>query len=184
MKSYLLLFCLLWLAACTSMPPAIKDFPAIDIPYQLVSQDIDAYKDTPLRWGGTVIDVENETDSSLVQVLFYPLDRNGYPQISQTSDGRFAVETSEFVDPAIFTEDAEITVTGTLKGEIERMVGNKIIRIPLVSAATIYLWPKDYRGRRYAGDQRYRYPPSYPYFGYYGHPFFYRGFYGPYGYWW
>lgn len=183
MKTCFLLLNLLFLGACTSMPQVIRDFPATDIPYQQISQDADAYKDVPVRWGGTVIDVENEADSSLVQVLFYPLDRSGYPQINKPGEGRFAIETDEFLDPAIFIEDTEITITGIIKGNIERTVGNKTIRVPLVSAAAVYLWPKDFRRSRYYGNERFFYPP-YPYFGYYGHPFFYRGFFSPYGYWW
>jgi outer membrane lipoprotein len=185
LKYYLSAFCILFLGACTNMPPAIRDYPATDIPYLLISQDINNYQGVPVRWGGTIIDVENEIDYSLAQILFYPLDRIGYPQINLASEGRFAVETSKFLDPAIFTADAEITITGTLKGEIERTVGNKTILIPLISADSIYLWPRGYyRGRRhYYGDRRHYMYPAYPYFGYYGYPpLFYRG--QPYWSWW
>lgn len=184
MKFFLPAFCLLFLGACTSMPPVLREYPATDIPYLLVSQNINNYQGVAVRWGGTIIDVENEIDSSLAQILFYPLDRNGYPQINLASEGRFAVETSEFLDPAIFTTDAEVTITGTLKGEVERTVGNKTILIPLISAEAIYLWPMDYRERHnYYGSRRHHMYPAYPYFGYYGYPpLFYRG--RPYWSWW
>ncbi len=183
MKPCLLLCSLFFLGACTGMPQVIRDFPAADIPYQLISENADPYTNAPVRWGGTVINVENEKDSSLIQVLFYPLDRSGYPQISKPGEGRFAIETNEFLDPAIFVKDAEITVTGTIQGKIERTVGNKAIYIPLISAEAIYLWPRSYRENHLYGNTRYRYAP-YPYFGHYGYPFFFRGFYSPYGYWW
>jgi len=127
------------------MPPDIKNFSATDIPYQLIAQNTDAYKDTPIRWGGTVIEIENETDSSLMQVLFYPLNRHGYPQTNQPGEGRFAVRTSEFLDPAIFIKGTEVTVTGSVKENIERTVGNKTIQIPLITAQAIHLWPLSYR---------------------------------------
>ncbi|MCO6427326.1 Slp family lipoprotein [Nitrosomonas communis] len=184
MKTYLSIISLLvLLGGCTSLPPAIKDFPVTNVPYHTLSQNIEAYKDTPLRWGGVIIDVENEKDFTLVQVLFYPLDYKGYPQLNKESEGRFVIESSEFLDPAVYAKDSEITVAGTLKGDIERTIGNKIIRVPLISATAIYLWPKDYR-YYYYGPGRYSYPP-YPYSGYYyGYPFFFRGYYGPYRYWW
>lgn len=172
--SFALLFLL---GACSSMPPVIRDFPAVDIPYQLVSQNTDSYQGTPVRWGGTVIEVENEADSSLVQVLYYPLDRHGYPRTSQTGEGRFAVKTNEFLDPAILTKDSEITVVGTLAEGIERTVGNKLIRIPLVVSESIYLWPKNYNANRTYRYGPYPYGYYYPYFGY--GPFFLRGYYGP-----
>jgi outer membrane lipoprotein len=174
MKFHLPVFCLLFLGACTSMPPVIKDFSAVDIPYQLISQDINSYQDAPIRWGGKIINVENETDISLVQVLFYPLDRNGYPQTNEVSEGRFAIETSDFLDPAIFTVETIITVVGTVKGEIDRIVGKKNIRIPLVSAEAMHLWREDYRGDRYYGEAMHRYVPE-PYFG---------GYCGSYWCWW
>jgi outer membrane lipoprotein len=178
---YFLLCSLLLLGACTGMPPDLRDFSATTVPYQLINQNINAYKDTPIRWGGTVITIENEADSSLMQVLFYPLNRHGYPQTNQAGKGRFAVQTSEFLDPAIFAKGTEVTVTGTIKEGIEHTVGNKIIHIPLVIAQTIHLWPISYREDNLYWNSRYRYGP-YP--SYYGYPFFYRWHYDPYYYWW
>lgn len=176
-----LLYSVLLLSACTSMPPDIRNFSATDIPYQLIAQNTDAYKDTPIRWGGTVIEIENEADSSLMQVLFYPLNRHGYPQTDQPGEGRFAVRTSEFLDPAIFIKGTEVTVTGSVKENIERTVGNKTIHIPLITAKAIHLWPLSYREDNLYWNSRYRYGP-YP--GYYGYPFFYNGYYTPYRFWW
>ncbi|HRQ05781.1 MAG TPA: Slp family lipoprotein [Nitrosomonas halophila] len=174
MKFHSLLLCLILLSACISPSPNIRDIPAEPAPYTLISQATETYIDTQLRWGGTVIDVENEIDSSLMQVLFYPLDANGYPQTNEPSQGRFAIKTSKFLDPAIFVKDAEITVAGSVKGEIERLVGHKPVRMPLIEAEAVCLWPKEYRGRRYYDEAIFRYVPD-PYFG---------GYCGPYGYWW
>ncbi|AKH38013.1 MULTISPECIES: Slp family lipoprotein [Nitrosomonas] len=171
------------LNGCTSLPPAaIRNIPFVDLSYQTVNQDINAYKDVPIRWGGVIIDVENEKDFSLVQILFYPLDKKGYPYTNKKNEGRFVIESSEFLDPAVYKKDTEITVTGTIKGDIERTIGNKTIQVPLISATAIYLWPKEYR-YNYYGPGRYGYYPPYP-FGFYGDPYYYRGFYWPYPYRW
>lgn len=180
---YFLLSSLFFLGACTSMPPDIRSFPAVDTPYQQISQNADTYKDVPIRWGGTVIEVENEADSSLMQVLYYPINRQGYPQTDQSSEGRFAAETSEFLDPAIFTKGTEVTITGSVKGYIERNVGNKTIHIPLITAQAIHLWPLSYREDHLYWNSRYRYGPYPGYYGY-GYPFFYNGYYRPYRLWW
>lgn len=183
MKSFLSIIGLIFLLnGCTSLPPAVKDFSYVDVPYQSANQDINAYKDVPVRWGGVIIDVENEKDFTLVQVLYYPLDYKGYPQLNKKAEGRFVIESTDFLDPAVYAKNTEITVAGTIKGDIERTIGNKTIRVPLISAEAIYLWPRDYRYSYYR-DGRYAYPLYYPYFGYYGSPFYYWG-YGPYRYWW
>ena len=166
----------LLLVACTSLPPAIKQAPAVQIGYDQVNRAIDQYQGTPVRWGGVIIDVENEENSSLVQVVFYPLDFSGRPQLHKTGEGRFVIKSAEFVDPAVYVKDKEITAAGVISGKIERTVGKRIIHVPLVTTSAIYLWPTDYYDSRQYGP--------YPYYGYPGYAPFYRGgfggYYGPY----
>lgn len=176
MKPYLLLPCLL-LSACAGLPSAVRDAPAVNVSYYQADRDINSYKDTPVRWGGVIVDVANETHSSLMQVLFYSLDYSGHPQLQKQSEGRFVVESPEFLDPAVYAKDKEITVAGVIKGDIERTVGKRIIRVPLLSATAIHLWPTYHNYY----DYHYRGYGAYPYFGYPGfYPFYPGGFYGPY----
>lgn len=140
MKPYLFLLYLL-LSACAGLPPAVKNTPALPISYYQASHNTNDYKDAPIRWGGVIINVENEAQFSLMQVLFYPLDNSGRPRLNQPAEGRFVVKNAEFLDPAIYTKDKEITVAGTIFGNIERTVGKRIIRVPLISATAIHLWP-------------------------------------------
>jgi outer membrane lipoprotein len=140
MKRYLLLSFLL-LNACSNLPKAIKDPPINDISYTQAAQNINQYKNAPVRWGGTIVEVENEQNFTLVQVLYYPLDSDGEPQIDKSHGGRFVFKSPEFLDPAVYTANAKITVAGTLTGDIEHMIGKKVLRVPLISATTIYLWP-------------------------------------------
>jgi len=141
MKRYLLLSYLL-LNACSTVPIAIRNPPLHDISYtEATTQKITNFKDAPVRWGGTIVEVENEQNFTLVQVLYYPLDCGGEPQTDKPHVGRFVFKSPEFLDPAVYTANAKITVAGTLTGDIERMVGKKVLREPLISATTIYLWP-------------------------------------------
>ena len=177
MKLYLLLICLL-LSACAGLPSALKDVPVADIPYGQASQSINSYKDASVRWGGVIIDVENEQDSSLVQVLFHPLDSYGRPQLNKPGEGRFVIKSTEFLDPVVYAKDKEVTVAGILAGDIERTIGKRVVRLPLISATAIHLWPISERDDFYRrGFYDYRFNP---YFGYPGYPFYWRGYYGPY----
>lgn len=175
MKIYLLLSCLL-LGACTSMPKAIQNMNVVDVTYAQVSQNIDGHKNISVRWGGIIIDVENEEDFSLVQVLFYPLNYSGRPQLNEPRGGRFVIRSTEFLDPVVYTKDKEISVVGTLYGDIQRTVGKKIIRVPLIQSTAVHLWPK--RRNNYYGYKGYD-----PYhYGYYNYPFIRGGYYYPYWY--
>jgi starvation-inducible outer membrane lipoprotein len=68
MKNYLLIACLA-LTACSNVPPMIENPPLADITYQQVLANIDNYKNAPVRWGGTIIEVENEPTFSAIQIL-------------------------------------------------------------------------------------------------------------------
>ena len=180
MKRYLLSTCLLLLSACSNLPPAIEDAPLYDVSYSQVTRNVAQFKEAPVRWGGIVVDVENEQNFSLVQVLYYPLNSYGRPRLDQANEGRFLIKSSQFLDPAVYTKDTEITVAGTLKGDIERKIGNKTLRLPLISSSVIYRWP-DYVPGNYYGYDGF----GYPYYGYYGYypyyPYYYRGgFFSPY----
>lgn len=182
MRPYLLPVCI-FLSACAGLPAAVKEVPVKDIKYSQASQNPAQYKDTSVRWGGVVIDVENEENFTLVQVLSYPLNYYGRPELSKASEGRFVIKSSEFLDPAVYAKDREITVAGTIEGDMERTIGKKHIRLPLLTSKAIYLWPV-YQADPYSyGYRGYGYGFS-PYFGYgyYGGPYW-GGYYRPYWWW-
>ncbi|MEQ1530062.1 MAG: Slp family lipoprotein [Methylococcales bacterium] len=177
MKRYLFTICL-FLTACANIPPTIENAPAYDISYSQATQAINNFKGAPVRWGGIIVDVQNEQTFSQLQILFYPLNRYGRPQLDQANAGRFVVKSNDFLDPAIYTKNLEITVAGTLNGDVEQVIGNKTLRLPLLSANTVYLWPvyDPYYGGydRFGGAGRfggmginsfYGYGPYYPYYG-------------------
>jgi outer membrane lipoprotein len=182
MKRHLLSICILLLSACSNLPTAIENPPLFDISYKQATRNIAQFKNAPVRWGGVVIDVENEQNYSLVQVLYYPLNSYGRPRIDKPNEGRFLIKSSEFLDPAVYTKDSEITVAGTLNGDVERKVGNKSLRLPLISSTTVYLWPT-YAPGNYYGYGGYGFGYGYPYYGYYGYyPYYWGGYYWPYWY--
>jgi outer membrane lipoprotein len=186
MRLYLLPLCV-FLSACVGLPAAVKNVPVSKLSYKEASAAPNSYKGTLVRWGGVIIDVENEENHTLVQVLSYPLDYAGRPQSTKQSEGRFVVKSAEFLDPAVYKKDREITVAGELEGDIERQIGKKTVRLPLLASTAIYLWPI-YQANPYGY--------GYGYGGYggwgggwgpwgmspygYGSPFYWGGYYRPY----
>jgi outer membrane lipoprotein len=181
MKQHLLSICLLLLSACSNLPPAIEKPPLYDISYGEATRNIARFKEAPVRWGGVIIDVENEQNFSLIQVLYYPLSSWGRPDTDDPNEGRFLIKSADFLDPAVYKKDTEITVAGVLKGDIERKVGNKTLRLPLISSTVIHLWPAyAYAPGSYYGYGGYGYGYPYPYYGYYGYPYYWGGYFSPY----
>lgn len=182
MKTISLIVFSILLSACSSLPPAIEDAPLYDLSYKEASQNTAKFREAAIRWGGVIVEVDNEQNFSLMQVLYYPLNSYGRPMLDQPSEGRFVVKTSEFLESTIYTKNSEITVAGQLKGDIERTIGKKVMHLPLVSSSVMHIWPDYYNG--YNGPYNYYYGgfgvgPYYPY-GFY--PYYWGGFYRPFPY--
>ncbi len=171
MKALLLLLCLL-LNGCINLPPAIKNAPNYDVSYAQANQSIANFRTAPVRWGGVIVGVDNQQTYTQLEVLSYPLNFYGRPQLNQTSEGRFLVKSTDFLDPAVYGKDKEITVAGMIDGDVNHTVGHKAMRLPLIAASVIHLWPVETE-RNYNGGFGY---PSF----YYGHPFYWGGYYRPY----
>jgi outer membrane lipoprotein len=161
----------LFLVGCASMPPELQGV-AESLDLAQVSANPEGVKDRQVLWGGLILAVENEPDSTWIQVLAKPLDRIGRPQEDAEFIGRFLIKTSEFLDPAIYAHDQEITVVGRLEGTAERTIGKRKVKLPVVKAERWHLWPK-------REHKAYVY---YPYWWYYPYPLYYR--YWPGAYWW
>ncbi len=150
MRFYLISICLL-LSACSGLSPVFKDVQVTDITYNQVSEDIDRYKNSIVRWGGVIIDVENNEDFSLMQLMFYPLDYYGRPQLNKPSEGRFVIKSAEFLHPEHYSADREIIAVGVIDGDIELTTSNKTsVWVPLIKATDIHLWTINYRNNYYS----------------------------------
>lgn len=177
MKNHVLFLLYVLLAACSHLPPTIENAPTVDISYEQVASNLKAYKNAAVRWGGVIVEVENEQYQSLIQVLLYPLNSYGRPRLDQPYSGRFVLKSPAFLDPAVYSKNAEVTVAGVLLGDMTKTVGKRSLQLPLVLAHVIHLWPKYEPNNAYYG-----YGVGYggfgPYGGYYGG---YRGWGYPYG---
>ncbi|MCX7067202.1 MAG: Slp family lipoprotein [Methylococcales bacterium] len=185
MKRYFLLLYLL-LVGCSSLPPTIENPPALDLAYSYATQDPARYKNVPVRWGGVIAEVETEQNESFLQVLLYPLNSYGRPLLDEQPQGRFVVKSTKFLDPLVYAKNSEITVAGSLSGNVNRIIGKKTMSLPLVLSTTLYLWPiydvNNYNGYGGYGYGGYGYS-GYGGFGYGGFGFPYYGYphYGGYG---
>jgi outer membrane lipoprotein len=187
---YFFIGLVLLLTACSGIPTAIENPPKLDLSYSSVVQNIKQYKDAPIRWGGIIIDIENEQQYSLVQVLLYPLNGYGRPRLDLANEGRFFIKSPDFLDPLIYKKDTEITVAGTLSGTLDKTIGKKVLAIPVIASTVMQLWPK-YDNRNYYGYGANFGYGGYPYYGYGYNPYYWGnswgmgwggGFYRPYWY--
>jgi hypothetical protein len=110
--NWLLLTLSILLSACSSLPVALQKAPAVDVQLTDVIKNISSYRNMPVRWGGTVIEVENEEHLTNIQLLYFPLNGDGSLRLNAPNQGRFAIQSPEFLDPALYVKGSEITVAG------------------------------------------------------------------------
>jgi outer membrane lipoprotein len=134
---------LLLLGACASGPT----FDTSQVDRSLTPASITASpqyaKGTQVLWGGIILEVTNLANSTLIEMLAYPLDSRGKPQRDAAPQGHFLLEQSGFLEPVFYANGKLLTVTGAvLRTETEK-VGESQQIYPVVSAKELYIWPAD-----------------------------------------
>lgn len=139
MKILPLLGASLLLAACATAPRPLQG--------QFSSLVPDAAARTgaageSVRWGGRIVSVEPQRESSCFEVVALPLTPSGRPRQVDRSEGRFIACRAGFYDPEVFQAGRELTIAGRIQRFESRRVGDFDYRYPVVGADVIYLWPE------------------------------------------
>jgi len=100
----------------------------------------------PVEWGGTIVAIHNRVDSTRIEVLGYPLDRQGRPRSDAAPQGRFLVIQPGYLEPADYAPGRMLTVYGDLSDLMEGAVGRAAYTYPVVEPRDIRLWPKPPEG--------------------------------------
>lgn len=128
-------------AGCASTPDAIRDAPD-GPPLGVVREAPQDYIGQRVRWGGTIADVANEVDRTLVYIVARELQENGRPARSDASIGRFVAVLEGFHDPVILARGRELTAVGALGEATRATVGQFDYLYPVVEAELHRLWPE------------------------------------------
>jgi len=103
---------LLLLAGCESVGE--RDSLASFTPADAIL-DPDSFRGRDVAWGGTLIATTNRSDETLLEILSYPLD-DGWPRLSQSSNGRVLARIPGFLDPADYRAGRSVVVEGLFTG--------------------------------------------------------------------
>jgi len=130
------------LTACSSHIPAEIKQPIEGAPdiknIHLSSADYIGHK---VRWGGTILQIENKQDTSWISIVGFPLDSNGRPLQSGESTGRFIAIVGDFLEPLVYANDRQITFSGTFFKTESRKIGEYSYNYPVIKVQQYHLWP-------------------------------------------
>ena len=151
------------LTACATAPEMIRT-PIKGPSVAAAVDNPDRFNGERIRWGGTILNVENRQSETWVQIIAKRLQRNGRPITASESTGRFVAKMGGFLEPEIYKRAREITVVGTLTKSVTQNIGKFPYQFPVVQVDALHIW-----------EEIPEYEP------YYYHPYYWDPFYYP---WW
>lgn len=142
------------LGGCASIPEDIRTAaPGPDVAAARANPG--QHTGAKVRWGGTISEVRNLENLTVITVVARPLDRRGEPLGDRRAQGRFLAEVGRFLDPEEYKAGRRITVTGRFTGIKQGKIDQYVYDYPVVRAQHLYMW------REYARRDRYPYDPYY-----------------------
>jgi outer membrane lipoprotein len=80
------------------------------------AQDITRFKSVTVEWGGVIVETRNLETSSEIQIIAYPLQDNGKPDLDEPPTGRFIAVSQGYLETADYKKGRAITLSGALLG--------------------------------------------------------------------
>ncbi len=139
-NSLIALFAAAALTACATTPNPLRDAEVAALSVAQVRASPQSFDGTRVRWGGSIVGVENRSDSTVLEVLARTLKSSGAPQPDGPGQGRFRARVAGFLDPSDYAEGRWVTVVGEVKGSENGRVGEFRYIFPVVKADILQLW--------------------------------------------
>lgn len=177
-KPLTLAFVALMLGGCSTIPETIStpvDGPTVNE----ARADPRANAGRRVRWGGTVSEVSNLAQRTVITVVSRPLTGSGEPLADRAAQGRFLAEVGRFLDPEEYKSGLRITVVGRFTGIRQDRIGEYLYDYPVVQVQHLYTWREPVPRSRYRDWPYYRpwpywHDPYWPYHrGYPHYPWYY-----------
>ncbi len=126
------------LTGCATPPFNLEGADLKIVPQQTLNDSSSQNK--RVVWGGLIVDIRNDKNSSTIEVLSYPLSSSSEPQRSAKAQGRFLIKQDAYIEPASYAAGRWISAIGTVAGNISGKVGDADYTYPVMKAEKTYLW--------------------------------------------
>ncbi|MFH1935756.1 MAG: Slp family lipoprotein [Pseudomonadota bacterium] len=102
----------------------------------------DEYIGKIVIFGGKILNSQASPSASELTVLHLRIDSRDRPKDGDQSEGRYLIQSDQFLDPAIYKKEALLTVAGRITGGEVRAIGGFDYVYPKLKAIEIKLWPE------------------------------------------
>lgn len=130
------------LSGCAT--PAFKDAPPPGPSPTEIATAPERYHDAAVVWGGKILAVDNLAQTTDVQLVAYPIDRNQRPDTRAPSIGRFVLAMPGYVEAADYPPGRWLSVRGRVVGsEVHRIREGDLV-YPRVAPDEVHRWPREF----------------------------------------
>jgi outer membrane lipoprotein len=130
----------MWITGCAT--PVFKNVThRVDVSASDVQQAPEQYSGAEIVWGGRIVGFENREDTTEVEVVSYPLDREQKPIVEAPTQGRFLLVLPGYVEALDYPVGRHLSVHGQLAGTRVGRVQDHEYIYPLVRGSAVNVWP-------------------------------------------
>ncbi len=131
------------LTGCSSTPESLEVKEGVQlVNYKQASAQPEQQRGKLALWGGVIASINNQAESTVLQITQFRLTARGEPVVEDNSEGRFLVYVEGFLDPMIYQVGRRFSVIGQLGGIEPGDVGDYTYEFPVLHADGFHLWPE------------------------------------------
>ncbi len=132
------------LAGCAAVGPLAEETASREPSPAAVAESASVPDGREMLWGGRIVGVSNEAETTRLEVLAYPLERDQRPDVyDRPAQGRFVVTYPGFLDPVDYAPGRVVTVRGPVVDIVHGRVGDAQYAWPQMRAEELHRWPRD-----------------------------------------
>jgi outer membrane lipoprotein len=136
---------LLLLGCAAGISPKVRSQVTYAGTFSDVQKAPDKYIGKIVIFGGKILNTQASPSASELTVLHLRTDSRDRPKDGDQSEGRYLIQSDQFLDPAIYKKEALLTVVGRITGSEVRAIGAFDYVHPKLKAIEIKLWPEAVR---------------------------------------
>jgi outer membrane lipoprotein len=142
-RLFSLLLPALLVAGCAVRPPL--DTAGVDegVSIQSALSDPEGTRNRKVLWGGVIVHTTNLKDSTQIEVLAYPVGRDGRPDPAASPLGRFLALRSGYLETGVYAPGRLLTVVGPITEVRKGQIGEAPYTYPVLATDRLHLWPKE-----------------------------------------
>jgi outer membrane lipoprotein len=110
------------------------------ISFSELKKDPEKYKGAWLMLAGVIVTSKNTKEGTLIEILQKPMDSDGRPLQTDATEGRFIVQTDQFLDNTVYHRGRELTVIAEVVGRRELPLDDIMYQYPLLNIKELSLW--------------------------------------------